>query len=81
MADRPEELQGDAQWRSAGDRIQTLLDATSVGGTLARERAEQFSQGVVGTSFEHRRHHARVPQGQADQKGGVPEDRVEPTPR
>ena len=32
MADRPEELEGDAQWRSAGDRIQTLLDATSVGG-------------------------------------------------
>jgi len=47
MADRPEELQGDAQWRSAGDRIQTLLDATSVGGTVARERAEQLVREVV----------------------------------
>jgi Fe-S cluster biogenesis protein NfuA/nitrite reductase/ring-hydroxylating ferredoxin subunit len=47
MADRPEELEGDAQWRSAGDRIQTLLDATSVGGTLARERAEQLVREVV----------------------------------
>ena len=47
MADRPEELEGDAQWRSAGDRIQTLLDATSAGGTLARERAEQLVREVV----------------------------------
>jgi Fe-S cluster biogenesis protein NfuA/nitrite reductase/ring-hydroxylating ferredoxin subunit len=47
MADRPEELEGDAQWRSAGDRIQTLLDATSVGGTVARERAEQLVGEVV----------------------------------
>jgi Fe-S cluster biogenesis protein NfuA/nitrite reductase/ring-hydroxylating ferredoxin subunit len=47
MADRPEELEGDAQWRSAGDRIQTLLDATSVGGKLARERAEQLVREVV----------------------------------
>jgi len=47
MADRPEELQGDAQWRSAGDRIQTLLDATSAGGTVARERAEQLVREVV----------------------------------
>src|SRR3984885_15832781 len=47
MADRPEELEGDAQWRSAGDRIQTLLDATSAGGTVARERAEQLVRGVV----------------------------------
>src|ERR1700689_1453556 len=47
MADRPEELEGDAQWRSAGDRIQTLLDATSVGGTVARERAEQLVREVV----------------------------------
>ena len=47
MADRPEEMEGDAQWRSAGDRIQTLLDATSAGGTVARERAEQLVREVV----------------------------------
>src|ERR1700742_3641771 len=47
MADRPEELQGDAQWRSAGDRIQTLLDATAAGGVAARERAEQLVRDVV----------------------------------
>jgi Fe-S cluster biogenesis protein NfuA/nitrite reductase/ring-hydroxylating ferredoxin subunit len=47
MADRPEELEGDALWRSAGDRIQTLLDATSVGGAVARERAEQLVGEVV----------------------------------
>ena len=47
MADRPEESAGDAQWRSAGDRIQTLLDATSAGGALARERAEQLVREVV----------------------------------
>ena len=47
MADRPEELQGDAQWRTAGDRIQTLLDATAAGGVAARERAEQLVREVV----------------------------------
>src|ERR1700689_2103061 len=47
MADRPEEFEGDAQWRSAGDRIQTLLDATSSGGPVARERAEQLVGEVV----------------------------------
>ncbi len=47
MADRPEQLEGDAQWRSAGDRIQTLLDATSAGGAAARERAEQLVREVV----------------------------------
>src|SRR5271156_285451 len=47
MADRPEELDGDALWRSAGDRIQTLLDATSSGGPVARERAEQLVGEVV----------------------------------
>jgi Fe-S cluster biogenesis protein NfuA/nitrite reductase/ring-hydroxylating ferredoxin subunit len=47
MADRPEELQGDAQWRSAGDRIQTLLDATAAGGEAARNRAEQLVREVV----------------------------------
>ncbi len=47
MADRPEEVEGDAQWRSAGDRIQMLLDATSAGGVAARERAEQLVREVV----------------------------------
>lgn len=47
MADRPEQLEGDAQWRSAGDRIQTLLDATAAGGVAARERAEQLVREVV----------------------------------
>jgi Fe-S cluster biogenesis protein NfuA/nitrite reductase/ring-hydroxylating ferredoxin subunit len=47
MADRPEESQGDARWRSAGDRIQTLLDATAAGGAAARERAEQLVREVV----------------------------------
>jgi Fe-S cluster biogenesis protein NfuA/nitrite reductase/ring-hydroxylating ferredoxin subunit len=47
MADRPEDLEGEAQWRTAGDRIQTLLDATSAGGTVARERAEQLVREVV----------------------------------
>jgi Fe-S cluster biogenesis protein NfuA/nitrite reductase/ring-hydroxylating ferredoxin subunit len=35
-----EGTQDDAHWRSAGDRIQTLLDASSAGGPVARERAE-----------------------------------------
>jgi|KBSSwiStaDraftv2_1062776.scaffolds.fasta_scaffold01768_2 Fe-S cluster biogenesis protein NfuA/nitrite reductase/ring-hydroxylating ferredoxin subunit len=30
----------EANWRSAGDRIQVLLDATATGGPAARERAE-----------------------------------------
>jgi Fe-S cluster biogenesis protein NfuA/nitrite reductase/ring-hydroxylating ferredoxin subunit len=42
MANRPKELGDDAQWRTAGDRIQTLLDASAVGGTVARERAERL---------------------------------------
>ena len=47
MAGRPEESQKEAQWRTAGDRIQTLLDATSAGGSAARERAEQLVREVV----------------------------------
>lgn len=47
MADRPKEPQGDAHWRTAGDRIQTLLDASSAGGVAARERAEQLVSEVV----------------------------------
>ena len=37
----------DAQWRTAGDRIQTLLDASSSGGAAARERAEQLVREVT----------------------------------
>jgi Fe-S cluster biogenesis protein NfuA/nitrite reductase/ring-hydroxylating ferredoxin subunit len=47
MADRPDKSPGDAQWRTAGDRIQTLLDAASTGGAVARERAEQLVREVV----------------------------------
>ena len=42
MAGRPEEHGDDAQWRTAGERIQTLLDASAVGGAVARERAERL---------------------------------------
>jgi Fe-S cluster biogenesis protein NfuA/nitrite reductase/ring-hydroxylating ferredoxin subunit len=42
MAHRPDEPQDNAQWRTAGDRIQTLLDASAAGGAVARERAEQL---------------------------------------
>jgi Fe-S cluster biogenesis protein NfuA/nitrite reductase/ring-hydroxylating ferredoxin subunit len=41
------ELQDDAQWRTAGERIQTLLDASSSGGAVARERAEQLVREVT----------------------------------
>jgi Fe-S cluster biogenesis protein NfuA/nitrite reductase/ring-hydroxylating ferredoxin subunit len=47
MAERHDGLLQDAQWRTAGDRIQTLLDATSTGGAAARERAEQLVREVV----------------------------------
>jgi Fe-S cluster biogenesis protein NfuA/nitrite reductase/ring-hydroxylating ferredoxin subunit len=40
-------LDREAQWRTAGDRIQILLDATSTGGAVARERAEQLVREVV----------------------------------
>ncbi|MCV7358258.1 NifU family protein [Mycolicibacterium fluoranthenivorans] len=39
----PEETQDDAYWRTAGDRIQTLLDASATGGPVARERAERLA--------------------------------------
>ena len=32
----------DVDWRAAGDRIDTLLDASSAGGAVARERAEEL---------------------------------------
>jgi Fe-S cluster biogenesis protein NfuA/nitrite reductase/ring-hydroxylating ferredoxin subunit len=47
MAERQDGLSEDAQWRTAGDRIQTLLDATSTGGAAARERAEQLVREVA----------------------------------
>src|SRR6202007_2939820 len=49
MADRleSEEIEGEAQWRTAGDRIQTLLDASAAGGAVARERAEQLVREVT----------------------------------
>jgi Fe-S cluster biogenesis protein NfuA/nitrite reductase/ring-hydroxylating ferredoxin subunit len=43
----PDETQDDAQWRTAGDRIQTLLDASSSGGAAARQRAEQLVREVT----------------------------------
>ncbi len=46
-AHEPGEFDPD-QWRTAGERIQTLLDASSSGGTVARERAEQLVREVVG---------------------------------
>lgn len=43
----PDETQADAQWCTAGDRIQTLLDASAAGGIVARERAEQLIREVT----------------------------------
>ncbi|MEV6140544.1 NifU family protein [Nocardia sp. NPDC051990] len=37
----------DNQWRGAGDRIDTLLDACSAAGPVARERAERLVREVV----------------------------------
>ncbi len=48
MADRPEAPENDTQWRTAGDRIQTLLDSCAAGGTAAHERARQLVREVVG---------------------------------
>jgi Fe-S cluster biogenesis protein NfuA/nitrite reductase/ring-hydroxylating ferredoxin subunit len=49
MADRleSEEVEEEAQWRTAGDRIQILLDASASGGAVARERAEQLVREVT----------------------------------
>lgn len=44
---RSDEMDREALWRSAGDRIQILLDASSTGGAAARERAEQLVREVV----------------------------------
>ncbi len=52
MADRPEgparTAEREAQWRTAGDRIQTLLDSCAASGSAAYERAQQLVREVVG---------------------------------
>src|ERR1700748_1730847 len=48
MADRPEVPESNAQWRSAGDRIQTLLDSCAAGGAGADERGQHRGREVVG---------------------------------
>src|SRR5271163_1419299 len=48
MADRPDTPENDAQWRTAGDRIQTLLDSCAASGTAAHERAQQLVREVAG---------------------------------
>src|ERR1700733_4995688 len=47
MTDRPEP-DSNTQWRTAGDRIQTLLDSCAAGGTAAYERAQQLVREGVG---------------------------------
>ncbi|BBZ48632.1 NifU family protein [Mycobacterium heidelbergense] len=47
MADRPI-TENDAQWRTAGDRIQTLLDSCAASGAAAQERAQRLVREVVG---------------------------------
>lgn len=48
MAGRPENPEDDTQWRTAGDRIQTLLDSCAANGAAAYERAQQLVREVVG---------------------------------
>ena len=52
MADRPEEpamtSEREAQWRTAGDRIQTLLDSCAASGAAAHDRAQQLVREVAG---------------------------------
>jgi Fe-S cluster biogenesis protein NfuA/nitrite reductase/ring-hydroxylating ferredoxin subunit len=52
MADRPEippkGSDAERQWRTAGDRIQTLLDSCAVNGAAAYERAQELVREVVG---------------------------------
>ncbi|MRH88393.1 hypothetical protein GFY24_13215 [Nocardia sp. SYP-A9097] len=48
MDNRPEDGRFDENhWRAAGERIETLLDASSAGGAVARERAEQLVREVA----------------------------------
>src|SRR5258708_19780273 len=39
----PEAPEDDTRWRTAGDRIQTLLDVSAGSGTVVRERTEQLA--------------------------------------
>ncbi|MGQ4614897.1 NifU family protein [Nocardia sp. R7R-8] len=52
MEDRPDDRDDatldDSRWREAGERIETLLEASSAGGALARDRAEQLVRELVG---------------------------------
>ena len=52
MVDRPdkpaETSEVEGQWRTAGDRIQTLLDSSAASGAAAYERAQQLVREVVG---------------------------------
>jgi Fe-S cluster biogenesis protein NfuA/nitrite reductase/ring-hydroxylating ferredoxin subunit len=43
----PDAAAGENRWRGAGDRIESLLDASSAGGAVARERAEALVGEVV----------------------------------
>ncbi len=43
----PDESAPDAQWRTAGERITALLDASASGGAVARQRAEQLVREVT----------------------------------
>lgn len=47
MPHRPDNPEQDAQWRTAGDRIQNLLDASATGGAIARERTEQLVREIT----------------------------------
>lgn len=48
MNDRSEVSEPDTEWRTAGDRIQTLLDSCAAGGPGAYDRAQQLVREVVG---------------------------------
>lgn len=48
MVARPDDRESDTEWRTAGDRIQTLLDSCAAGGTAAYDRAQQLVREVVG---------------------------------
>ncbi|MEV0669788.1 NifU family protein [Mycobacterium sp. NPDC050441] len=43
----PDYPEDDTRWRVAGERIQTLLDASAAGGSVARNRAEQLVREVT----------------------------------
>ncbi|MGQ4597658.1 NifU family protein [Nocardia sp. R6R-6] len=47
MDDLDDATLGETRWREAGERIETLLEASSAGGALARERAEQLVREIV----------------------------------